>query len=57
MKYHFKVDNHVQACIVLPLNSFSSTNLILICSQLLLCANDAHAGIVAGVSVIYTGIE
>ena len=56
MKYLFKVDNHMWACMVSPVNGFSSTNLILICGQLLLCANDACAGIIAGVALVYMGI-
>ena len=57
MKYHFRADNHAQACVVLPLNGFGSTNLILICGQLLLCINGARAGVVAGVAIVYMGIE
>ena len=57
MKYHFKVDNYMQACMVLPVNGFSSANLIFISGQLLLLANYASAGIVAGIAVVYTGIE
>ena len=57
MKYLFKVDNHMQAYMVLPVNGFNSANLILICGQLLLFANSACAGIVAGIAVVYTGIE
>ena len=57
IKYHFKVDNHAWACLILPVNSFGSTSLILICGQFLLCANGAHAGVIAGVAVVYTGIE
>ena len=57
MKYCFKADNHAQACVVLPLNGFGSTNLILICGRLLLCINGLHAGVVAGVAVIYMGIQ
>ena len=57
MKYHFKVDYYAQAWVVLPLNGFGSTSLILICGQLLLCANSACAGIIAGIAVVYTGIE
>ena len=42
---------------VFPLNGFGSANLILICGQLLICINGARAGIIAGVAVVYTGIE
>ena len=45
------------ACVVLLLNGFGSANLILICSQLLICINGARTGVVVGVGVIYTGIE
>ena len=55
MKYHFKMDNHMQACVVLPLNGFGSASLILICGRLLLCANGACTGVIAG--VVYMGIE
>ena len=41
---------------ILPLNGFGSTNLIVICSQFLL-ANEAHTGVIAGVVVVYMGIE
>ena len=57
MKYHFKVDNHAWPCMVFPVNGFGSTNLVFICSQLLLFANGACTGAVAGVAVVYTGIE
>ena len=57
MKYCFNADNHARACVVLPLNGFGSANLILICSQLLICINGAHTGVVAGVAVVYTGTE
>ena len=57
MKYHFKVDNYMWPCIVLPVNGFGSTSLILICGQLLLFANGAHTGVISGVAVVYTGIE
>ena len=57
IKYHFKADNHAWACMVLPLNGFGSANLILICGRLLICINGACAGVVAGVAVVYTGIE
>ena len=57
IKYHFKADNHAWVCVVLLLNCFGSTNLILICSQLLLCINIAHAGVIAGVAVVYMVIE
>ena len=57
MKYCFKADNHVWASKVLPLNVFGSTNLIFICGRLLLCANGACTGVIAGVAVVYTGIE
>ena len=56
-KYCFKVDNHVQACMVLPLNGFGFPSLILICGCLFLCANGTHMGVIAGVAVVYTGIE
>ena len=42
---------------VFPLNSLSSINLILICGQFLLFANRACTGIIAGVVVVYLGIE
>ena len=42
---------------VLPVNGFGSINLIFICSQLLLFANDAYVGVVAGIALVYTGIE
>ena len=42
---------------MLPLNSFGSANLILICGQLLICINGARMGVVAGVAVVYTGME
>ena len=42
---------------MLLLNGFGSTSLILICSWLLLCANSAHIGLIAGVAVVYMGIE
>ena len=45
------------ACVVLPLNGFGSASLILICGWLLLCANGAHVGAIAGVAVVYTDIE
>ena len=57
MKYHFKVDNYAQACVVLPVNGFGCAYLILICSQLLLFASGAYVGIIAGVAVVYRGIE
>ena len=57
MKYHFKVNNYTWACVVLRLSGFGSANLIFICGQLLLCANGACEGVVARVSVVYTGIE
>ena len=56
MKYLLKADNHMQACVVLPLNGSGSTNFILICGQLLF-SNDAYVGVVAGIVVVYTGIE
>ena len=46
----------MQACVVLPLNSFGSTNLILIYGQFLL-ANGTCMGIIAGIVVVYMGIE
>ena len=57
IKYRFNADNYARACVVLPLNGFSSANLILICGRLLICMNGARAGVVAGVAVVYTGIE
>ena len=57
IKYCFKADNHAQACVVLPLNSFGSANLILICSQLLICINGARTGVITGVAVVYMAIE
>ena len=42
---------------VLPLNGFGSANLILICGWLLICINGACAGVIAGVAVVYTGME
>ena len=57
IKYHFKADNHVRACVVLPLNGFGSADLVLICGWLLLCINCACTGVVARVAVVYTGIE
>ena len=57
IKHHFNDDNHAQACVVLPLNGFGSANLILICGCLLICINGAHAGVIARVAVVYTGIE
>ena len=57
MKYYFKADNYVWACVVLPLNGFVSANLIIICGRLLLCINGALAGVIPGVAVVYTGIE
>ena len=56
MKYLFKVDNHVWACVAVPLNGFGSISLTLICGQMLF-ANDARAGVIAGVAVIYTSME
>ena len=47
----------MRACVLLPLNGFGSVNLILICSRLLICINGARAGVVAGVAVVYTGID
>ena len=41
---------------VLPLNGFGSANLILICG-LLLFANGACIGAIAGIAVFYTGME
>ena len=57
IKYCFNADNHAQASAVLPLNGFGSANLILICGRLLICINGACAGVIAGVAVVYTGIE
>ena len=56
IKYLFKVDNHVWACVVLPVNGLGSVNLILICGRLLLFPNGACTGVIAGVDVVYTGI-
>ena len=51
------MDNHTLACVVLPLNGFGSTSLILICGQLLF-ANGACMGIIVGVIVVvYMGME
>ena len=41
---------------VLPLNGFSFTNLMLVCRQLLF-ANGAHIGVIAGIIVVYMGIK
>ena len=41
---------------VLPVNGFGSTSLILIFGQLLLFANGACKGIIAGIAVVYTWI-
>ena len=49
--------NHVWACTVLLLNGFGSANLIFICGRLLICMNGARAGVIAGVAVVYMGIE
>ena len=57
MEFFFKVDKHMWACVVLPENGFGSTSLILTCGQLLLFANGAYVGIIAGVAVIYTAME
>ena len=57
IKYRFNADSHVRACMVLPLNGFGSANLIVICGWLLIYINGARAGVVAGVAVVYTGIE
>ena len=57
IKYRFKADNYAQACVVLPLNGFGSANLILICGQLLIYINGSCTGVIAGVAVIYMGIE
>ena len=56
MKYRFSADNHARACAVLPLNGFGSANLILICGWLM-PLNGARVGVVAGVAVVYTGME
>ena len=56
MKYHFKVDNHTWACMVLQVNGFGFASLILIC-QLLPFANGSCTGVIAGITVGYTGIE
>ena len=42
---------------VLLVNGFGSANLILICGWLLLFTNGAHVGIIAGVAVVYIGME
>ena len=42
---------------VLPVKGFSPSNLILICNWLLLFANSARMGVIAGVAVAYTGME
>ena len=47
----------MRACMVLPLNGFGSTYLIFICSQLLIFINGARIGVIAGVAVVYMGIE
>ena len=57
MKYHFKADNHMQACVVFPLNSFGSTNLMFICSQMLIFINGACTSVITRVAVVYMGIE
>ena len=57
MKSYFKVGNHMWACVVLPVNGFGFTNLILICGWLLLFSNGAYAGIIAGIAVVYMGTE
>ena len=56
MKYHSKADNHMQPCMVLPVNGFSSAYSILICSWLLLFTNGACMGVIAGIAVVYTGM-
>ena len=56
MKQYFKMDNHARICVVLPLNGFGSTYLILICGQFLL-ANGACMGIVTSIIVVCMGIE
>ena len=48
--------NHALACVVLPLNGFGSTNLILIFGQLLF-AFEACTGVIAGLIVICKGRE
>ena len=48
------MDNHSQACMVLPLNSFGSAIFLLVYGWFLL-ANEACTGIVTG--IIYMGIE
>ena len=57
INYHFIVENHAWAWVVLPVNGFGSTSLIVICGWLLLYANGIRAGVIAGVTVVYTGIE
>ena len=57
IKYCFNADNHMRACMVLPLNGFGFANLILICGRWLIYINGACAGVVAGVAVVYMGIE
>ena len=49
--------NHTWACIVLPVNIFSSASLILIYGWLLPFVNGAPTGVVAGIAVVYTGME
>ena len=57
INYHFKVNNHAQACMALPVNGFGFASLILICGQLWLFANSAHVGVITSVAVVYMGIE
>ena len=57
IKYHFKADNHAQACMVLPLNGFGSANLISICGWLLIYINSARTGVIASVAIVYMGIK
>ena len=57
IKYLFKADNHAWACVVLPVNGFGSTYLILICSQLLLFAKGACTSVITCVALVYIGIE
>ena len=48
------MDSHAWVCMVLLLNGFSSTSLIIIYGQFFL-AKGAQIGVIAG--IIYTGIE
>ena len=57
MKYRFEADNHVGACVLLLFNGLGSTNLILVCSRLLLYINGARTGVIAGAAAVYMSIE